>query len=702
MSQTQGSQSQVKILITDDKADNLTVLEAVLSSEDYVLMRAQSGREAVELARHNTFACVLLDIQMPIMDGFETAEQIRSLPGCKTVPIIFLTAIYGDEAYVNHGYCSGAVDYIFKPFSPNILKSKVKVFVDLFRSHELVLRQAEELREKELALIKATSSEKQRNMETKYTELIENIDHSIIWSMNTETNVLSFVSPAAEKLTGYKVSEWSNLLQFWKTHIVSEDRRRFLDAVDEARKGKKNRVEHRFVSANGDILWFQTGIYLSGVELRGMSVDITGVKKAEDSQRFIAEAGSLLARSLNYDETLKKITELLVPRVADWCSIELIDEDGNVSTVAALHKSVTKTQAIFEFKDLCKSEGLEFGSNKVRATGITESGVPPISEALRNSKCYSLLSDLGCRSYICAPLMARGRVIGTVKVVSINYVYTSFDVKFVEELARLMALAVENARLFKNAEEAILYRDQFLSIASHELKTPLTPLKLQVQSIKRIANTGRIASLSPAELERIFTRSDRQIDRIIKLVEDLLNVSKINLGRMNLERRRTELPTIISEVLEQFGEEIRNSGSQVEVDVDPTLVGHWDPFRVEQILINLLTNAIKYGGGKAIRIQAYKDGEWAVLKVTDSGIGIDLPDQQRIFSVFERAASAKNYGGLGLGLYIVKTIVERHGGSIGVSSQIGNGSIFTVKLPREMGEFRPEVNTKVGAASYVH
>jgi PAS domain S-box-containing protein len=230
-------------------------------------------------------------------------------------------------------------------------------------------------------------------------------------------------------------------------------------------------------------------------------------------------------------------------------------------------------------------------------------------------------------------------------------------------------------------KEAIRVRDDFLSIASHELKTPLTSLKLQSQIFRHKLQKG---STSPPTLEsflKLVNSTERQVERLTRLVEDMLDIARIRSGKMNVERTRVDLSALAQEVIERFQLQARAAGSPIHFEGRDPVAGTWDGYRIEQVLTNLLSNALKYGEGKPIEVRVLQLGERAVITVQDQGCGIPENIQDRIFQKFERAVSHSNISGLGLGLYIAKQIVDIHGGAIRVSSKPGCGSSFTVELP---------------------
>jgi signal transduction histidine kinase len=230
----------------------------------------------------------------------------------------------------------------------------------------------------------------------------------------------------------------------------------------------------------------------------------------------------------------------------------------------------------------------------------------------------------------------------------------------------------------REARAAVQLRDDFLSVASHELKTPLTSLRLQLdlafQSIKAIPQPtlhNRLAVIS------------RQLSRLSGLVESLLDVARISTGRLALHPEPTDLSALAHDIAERLRPELLRNGSTLSVSSEKPVHGNWDALRLEQVMVNLLSNAGKYGGGKPVVLSVFREDDWAVFRVRDEGIGIAPEDAARIFERFERAVPSQQYGGLGLGLYIVHEVLKAMGGSISVESTPGEGTAFTVRLPLE-------------------
>ncbi len=243
----------------------------------------------------------------------------------------------------------------------------------------------------------------------------------------------------------------------------------------------------------------------------------------------------------------------------------------------------------------------------------------------------------------------------------------------------------------RETQEAVRVRDEFLSVAAHELRTPLTSLRLHLQLLLR--QVAGSQPEPPAELAPRARVLDRQLSRLAGLVNTLLDVSRLAAGRLSLEPRALDLAQLVRQMAEAFSEEFSRAGSALTLHVDGPLMGEWDSLRLEQVLVNLLSNAVKYGEGRPVEVSLVGEGPTAVLAVKDHGIGISEDGMARLFGKFERAVSERHYGGLGLGLYITRQLVEAMGGSITVRSAQGKGSTFILRLPT-----RPPVARKAAGA----
>jgi len=430
--------------------------------------------------------------------------------------------------------------------------------------------------------------------------------------------------------------------------------------------------------------------------------DMTERKRAEQElsrragqQATVAEFGIHALRTPDIEPVLRKAVELV----------------GNTLG--------TEISEVFELRDdrsliLRAANGWRPGSvNAVILDAGTESepgyalltGEPVLVEDLSTEARFppGPLQHYGAISGIsvCIPLPGQQRPYGVLGAHARKSIHFSADdVSFVQSMANAIACAIGRSRAEEQvrraeavaaeerertarAEEAVRGRDVFLSVAAHELRTPLTALQLKLQSvqamIRRLFLGTEVAQKGEARLEDAL----RQTVRLGDLVERLLDVSHIAAGRFHLDRRPLALESIARELISELRERTSQNRSAIQLSVAGDTVGNWDRRRLEQVLWNLLSNALKYGEDKPVEVSIEGRDGTVRLMVRDQGIGIASPDLQRIFDPFERAVPIEHFGGLGLGLYIVRHVVEAHGGTVEVSSKPGAGSHFLITLPRE-------------------
>jgi signal transduction histidine kinase len=275
------------------------------------------------------------------------------------------------------------------------------------------------------------------------------------------------------------------------------------------------------------------------------------------------------------------------------------------------------------------------------------------------------------------------------------YVISAFVITYVIEKSKHPAVVEKYLRREKEYQQLVLKlhkeyltakseiraRDEFLSIASHELKTPLTSMLLQLQTVLHNVRNVSLANFSVEQLLKMLDSAEQQSRRLSKMINDLLNVSLITTGRMELEKEHFDINKTVQDCVVRFSEKSKKEGSPISLHADGAIKGAWDKLRVEQAITNLLTNAIKYGSGKPVAVSVAKHGSTVRISVKDQGIGIPEVKQEKIFARFERAVAKQSFEGLGVGLYITQQIVEAHGGKIEVESKEGRGSTFTISLP---------------------
>jgi signal transduction histidine kinase len=399
--------------------------------------------------------------------------------------------------------------------------------------------------------------------------------------------------------------------------------------------------------------------------------------------RFLAHASRALSSSLDLKVTLDTISRLAIPDLADWSAVHIRRAQG--VELAAIHHAHGREQAV---RDLLRRYPLPPDAPAAYAE-VMRTGEPELIGTMSEETLASLAVDaenlrllrsLGLKSQICVPLIIRQEIRGamTLALAESDRRYDAEDLAHAVDLASRCAIAMENAELFQQAKDAVGLRDEFLSIASHELRTPLSTLQLLLQSVERV-----VVKLDSRELVAKIKRILRQLDRLTELVGKLLDVTRIGAGQLALDVEEFDAVPVVQEIVERFAEPARAAGSRLQLRLPELLICRADRLRLDQILTNLLSNAIKFGAGKPIDILLQGRPSHLELTVRDQGIGIPAEHLARIFDRFERAVSSRHYGGLGLGLYITRRIVEAHRGTVQVESSPGAGSAFTVNLPRD-------------------
>jgi PAS domain S-box-containing protein len=458
-----------------------------------------------------------------------------------------------------------------------------------------------------------------------------------------------------------------------------------------------NRGQNHLTTKRGGrrlVSWSNTALLDERGEVRlvvATGIDITERIHAEEELRLqakrleaLAEASRVFASGLDYKTTLDTVARRLSELIGDGALIRVVSPDAAWLLLVASYHPNPERAALRRRVLQVPQRTTEGMTARVLATR-KPLRIPDLTLDVIHSEMkpeyWPYLE--GVSSLMMAPLEHRRHVFGHITLMrdAGGPPYTSEDEALLEDLAHRAAQAIENARLYGDAQAAVAARDEFLSIASHELRTPLTALRLALENMRRVSTREAIERLPPQYVERVLVTAERQGQRLEKLVAALLDVSRIHMGRLELDVEEVELGATVQEAMGAIEDEAAQSGSRIEVRGQPVR-GYWDRLRISQVVTNLLSNAVKYGAGKPVEVEFGPREERAWLVVRDQGIGIDPADQPQIFERFERAVSSRNYGGLGLGLYIVKRIVEAHGGTIRVDSTPGAGAAFYVELPQ--------------------
>ena len=410
--------------------------------------------------------------------------------------------------------------------------------------------------------------------------------------------------------------------------------------------------------------------------------DITGARIEERRQKFLADATAMLSESLDLDETLRKIAELSVPAIADWCAIDLTTEEKAPRRVAIVHADPKKIELAEAMRKRYPPDwDAAHGVANVLRTGRAElyEEIPDamLVRSTRDAEHLRLVRDLGMRSAMCVPMISRGRIIGALTFVTEkgSRRYGTADLALAEELARRAAVAVDNATLYAEANSANQKKDEFLAMLAHELRNPLGPMMNAAALLRAGAPSKR-----PVEV------LDRQVRHMSRMVDDLLEVSRISRGKIDLQREVLDVAEILQEVCADRAETVREAGLALSLETPAERVHvSADRTRLAQAVTNVVANAIKFSepGGK-IRVRLSAAAGRARISVIDQGIGIDADTLRSLFEAFTQADRSldRSRGGLGLGLAIVRGLVELHGGKVEAASEgPGKGAEITLELP---------------------
>jgi signal transduction histidine kinase len=376
-----------------------------------------------------------------------------------------------------------------------------------------------------------------------------------------------------------------------------------------------------------------------------------------------------------------------------------VQGDGSIQRVAAFHPDPFKARLLKEIMRKFPIAGNTALHPIERAIGLAKPELLGVVDQVlleklalgRPAGYIEEVSKIGMTSIVVAPLHSQERVAGALVFLTTRESgrrLRESDLALAQELAERASAAIENARLFREAQaalaqanQAVRMRDEFLSIASHELRTPVTSMKIRAEMMIQGLDKGDAKVFAPERVERVMRESNKSLDRLTRLIEDMLDISRIQTGRLALNVESTSLASIAGEVLERFSQQLAAAGIEARLETEAQAEGNWDSSRLDQVVTNLITNALRYAPGKPLMVRVRSSGARAILEVEDQGPGIAPENQEKIFQRFERLVSANEVSGMGLGLYISREILRAHGGEIRVRSELGRGAAFVVDLP---------------------
>jgi PAS domain S-box-containing protein len=423
----------------------------------------------------------------------------------------------------------------------------------------------------------------------------------------------------------------------------------------------------------------------------GMATNITERRRREQANSLLAEAGRVLAESLDYRITLNTVAHLVVPALADWCSVLVKTPAGGLETLAVAHTDAAREQSARAMvARYPNSPDTPTGASRVVSSGSSEVYSEISDELLatvaRDPEHLAMLREIGMRSAMIVPMRAHGRTLGAISLIAAESgrCFTERDLPIAEELARRSALAIENAELFEAAAAANRAKSEFLASISHELRTPLNAI-LGYTQLLADGITGPVNEAQGHQLKRVRASATH----LLGLIDEVLSFSRLEAGRETVALADTEVSAALEDAITIVRPLAAARDLGLEVVPPPAPEGEplrmvTDVLKLRQILVNLLNNAVKFTDRGTITLATRVDGDEVVFTVRDTGIGIPAEHLERVFEPFwqvEQAAS-RRVGGTGLGLSVTRRLAHLLGGRVSVQSVVGKGSTFEVRLPR--------------------
>jgi len=631
----------LNILLVDDEPANLLALEAVLQPLGENLVRAESGEEALKHVLRMEFAVVLLDIRMPGLTGFETARLLRDHPRSGQLPIIFITAAEDSRFPVEEAYALGAVDYLTKPFVPAVLRAKVAFFVEMHRK-TMELARLERLRHEAAMIAK----------DERIRLILDNIRDYAFIVLDADGRVSEWKG-GAECITGWTEAEAAG--QPLDILFTEEDRAagRPDSEMTMARETGRAEDQRWHVRKDGS-RFFADGILLALHDSQGIQHGYAKIFRDVTAQRLADEA--LRASEARYRTLIKSIDE-------GFCIVEMLyDEHGK-----PVDYRFIETNPAFE-----KQTGLK------NAAGRTIRELVPDHDA-HWFEVYGHVDLTGEPKRFIEEAVAMRRWFDVYASPSGEPGSGKVALLFTDITERKRA-DEDIRRLAADLSEADQRKNEFLATLAHELRNPLAPLQGGIDLLRETAD-------NPATVHRVRDLMERQLKHLVHLVDDLLDIARITGNQLSLRKESIDLKSLVESAVETNQPLLAASRHQLTIKIPEEPIHlQADPTRIAQVLGNLLNNACKYTppGGRIV-IAARRNGNEAVISVSDDGIGIPPESLSAVFDMFTRVGrgnSTNGQGGLGIGLSLVRRLVELHGGSVTADSPgTGGGTTFTVRLP---------------------
>ena len=547
--------------------------------------------------------------------------------------------------------------------------------------------------ERERARLAVQAAIERRRLET----VVRKIPAGVILA-DAPSGRITLVSPEAERMLGRSI-EGAPIEAVWKPDQLLDPEGRTVPPeewpIRRALRGERVRDEElAFRRDDGSLIRIQvmaTPIHAPEDGIAGAVVvffDITQSTQEKLAERFLADAGEILAQSLDIRSTLQALVELVVEHRADDCSIDVLTPDRREIVRLALATRHPEREAILEelrrtppnlATNPIAKELLE--GRSILVPEVTDEWIRTYAES---DEAYALLKRLAPRSLMLVPLITRGQAFGTLTmaIVTGDDRYGPDDLALAEELARRIGLAVDNARLYEAAVVANQAKSDFLAVMSHELRTPLNAI-IGFADLLLMGVPAPVPDEDRRPLQRIIASARH----LRELIDEILSYSRAEAGTEEVEVEEVDLRKVVDDVVRTVTAQAQEKGLTVEVELppSPTPVAT-DPDKVSQILRNLLSNAVKFTERGRIDVRVAVEGDRIVMEVRDTGIGIEPEYMERIFEPFWQVeqGSTRGVGGTGLGLGVSRRLARLLGGDIEVESAPGQGSTFTVHIPARL------------------
>lgn len=524
-----------------------------------------------------------------------------------------------------------------------------------------------------------------RNSEARYRVLAE---QALVGVYVLAGQRFLYVNAALAQIFGYAPNECIDLLDF-SALVSAEDWPAVLAQINRAMADSAAHLNIQFRGRhkNGGLCWIELfgsqATYDDQPAILGTLLDITERVRADEDQRFLAEASAMLASSLDNATITAALAEYVVPRLADLCVIDMQLDEGRMERVATA--ATPENAAIHALlRDYPPVVGQPHPVMQAMASKTPEllTQIPDwlLDAVSQDPRHAELLHSLRIQSALFVPVLLHDAALGVISLVSTQPErrYTPADMALSVELARRLALAVENAQLYRQARQALEIRDHFLSVAAHELKTPVTSLLGYAQLLQR-----RLARDGNERDQKALQTISQQAGRLNSLIHSLFDVSRLQAGQFSITRARVDLAQLSRRIVDEVMVSLE-SHAVVYQGADSDLLIEGDELRLEQVIQNLIQNAIKYSpNGGTITLAVERDGSQVCLLVSDQGMGIPEHALPKIFTRFYRINSddTARVSSLGIGLFVVKEFVALHGGTITVESAEGRGTTFRICFP---------------------